>query len=226
MKKYAIIVAGGSGSRMRAEVPKQFLLLRNRPILMHTIQSFIQADADTQIVLVLPGSQVPFWFSLMKEYRFRLPHRVVNGGASRFQSVRNGLKHVPHNAVVAVHDGVRPLCPPSVISNSFDIAQERGNAIVAVPSKDSLREIREDDGNRAVDRSAYRIVQTPQTFQSTLLKEAFEVEESPLFTDDASVFEQSGQAIHLIEGDYRNIKITTPEDMAIAEAFSEGLISD
>lgn len=218
MKKYAVIVAGGSGSRMKSDIPKQFLLLRERPILMHTLERFIEADDAIQIVLVLPGNQVPYWLSLTKKHSFYLPHRVVQGGATRFQSVKNGLSHIPYNAIVAIHDGVRPFCAPEIINESFEQAILHGSAIVSVPSKDSLRVI-ENEKSRAVDRSAYRIVQTPQTFNSSLLKKAFETEESPLFTDDASVFEKAGHTIRLIEGDYRNIKITTPEDILLAEAL-------
>ncbi|OEK01991.1 2-C-methyl-D-erythritol 4-phosphate cytidylyltransferase [Roseivirga sp. 4D4] len=217
MQKNAIIVAGGSGTRMQSELPKQFLLLNGKPILMHTLEAF-NFD-DIEIRLVLPGEQIEYWETLCEEHTFAVPHHIVQGGETRFHSVKNGLDSIKGNAgLVAIHDGVRPLISRDIISASFDQALTHGNAITSVPLKDSLREI-SSNSNRSVDRSVYRLIQTPQTFQLGLIKEAFETPYQSAFTDDASVFENNGGSIHLIDGDYRNIKITTPEDLLVAESF-------
>lgn len=216
---YVIIVAGGSGTRMQSDVPKQFLPLQGKPILMHTIERYVQALPGISCIVVLPLSQISYWNILCTEYQFSLPHQIVHGGTSRFQSVKNGLKAINStDGIVAIHDGVRPLTHTRTIIDSFVTALAKGNAITAVPSKDSLRKM-SGDKTEAVDRSQYYLIQTPQTFQLGLIKKAFETEESPLFTDDATVLEQSGQAIHLVAGTYDNIKITTTEDLIMAEAF-------
>lgn len=217
MQKYAIIVAGGSGTRMQSELPKQFLLLGGKPILMHTIEAF--CFDDIQITLVLPKDQIQIWKDLCLKHSFNHTINIISGGATRFQSVKNGLNAITNNTgLVAIHDGVRPLIHRSIISEAFNQASSMGSAITSVPLKDSLREITANS-NRSVDRSAYRLIQTPQTFQLDLIKKAFERPYQPTFTDDASVFESSGHSINLIEGDYRNIKITTPEDLSVAESF-------
>jgi len=215
LKKYALIVAGGSGSRMKSELPKQFIEIGGKPILMHTLSKFSNCD---EIVLVLPESQIEFWRQLCKKHNFKFKHTIIEGGESRFQSVKNGLGKVDKNTLVAIHDGVRPFINSEIIENSFKNAQDKGNAIVCVDSKDSLRKI-STRGNEHVDRSEYKIIQTPQTFNSSQIKEAYSQEEKSIFTDDASVLEALGESIHLIEGDYRNIKITSPEDLIIAEAY-------
>lgn len=215
MKKYALIVAGGSGSRMKSELPKQFIEIGGKPILMHTLSKFSNCD---EIVLVLPESQIEFWSQLCKKYNYELKHTIIKGGESRFQSVKKGLEKVDKNTLVTIHDGVRPFITSEIIENSFKTAQEKGNAIVGVDSKDSLRKI-SAKGNAHVYRSEYKIIQTPQTFNSSQIKEAYNQEEKSIFTDDASVLEALGESIHLIEGDYRNIKITSPEDLIIAEAY-------
>jgi len=218
-KKYVIIVAGGSGSRMQSDVPKQFLLLNGKPVLMHTIERYYNTFPDIQCTLVLPEAQISFWNSLCNQFQFTLKHTVVTGGSSRFQSVKNGLSSINDTeGLVAIHDGVRPLTHSSTISESFSVAKEKGNAIAAVPSKDSLRKIN-GDKTEAVDRTQYYLIQTPQTFQLALIKKAFDIEESSLFTDDATVLEKAGHSIHLVNGSYDNIKITTNEDLVIAEAF-------
>jgi len=217
MQKYAIIVAGGSGARMQSELPKQFLLLNDNPILMHTIEAF-NFD-DIQITLVLPKEQVQYWEELCEEYSFIVPHKIVHGGETRFHSVKNGLDSIEGaEGLVAIHDGVRPLISRDIISVSFDQAETHGNAITSVPLKDSIREI-SPGSNQAVDRSKFRLIQTPQTFQFDLIKEAFEISYQSTFTDDASVFESNGGSVHLIAGDYRNLKITTPEDLLVAESL-------
>jgi len=217
LHQYAIIVAGGSGTRMQSELPKQFLELAGKPILMRTVEAFYFDDID--IILVLPTNELPLWNSLRLQHNFNVPHRVIEGGATRFNSVKNGLSAIEHlSGLVAIHDGVRPLIKRSTITNSFKVARDLGNAITAVASKDSLRRITKS-GNQAVDRSEFRLIQTPQTFRIELIKKAFETEQDTSFTDDASVMEHSGQKINLIEGDYSNIKITTPEDLLIAESL-------
>jgi len=218
-KKYAIIVAGGSGLRMGADIPKQFLALAGLPVLMHTLNIFHSTSPDIQLILVLPQDQQSYWKSLCTEYSFDVSHTIINGGATRFQSVKNGLDSIStSDGIVAIHDGVRPFVNQETILKSFAVASEKGNATVAVPLKDSIRWV-EGDKSKAVERSSFRIIQTPQTFQLALIKKAFETPELASFTDDASVLEHAGHSIHLIEGTYENIKITTPEDMVWGEAF-------
>jgi 2-C-methyl-D-erythritol 4-phosphate cytidylyltransferase len=221
MKKYVVIVAGGAGTRMKTDLPKQFLLLNKLPVLMHTIQQFYQCDNAIEIIVVLPAYQIDFWKKLCKQHGCAINHKIVEGGKTRYSSVKNGLQYIPDNCLVAVHDGVRPMVTKQIILNSFDVAEKKGSAIVAIPLKDSIRK---KAGNLTVskNRTDYYLVQTPQTFQSTPLKEAYSLSKSSIsFTDDASVFEASNKEITLIEGDYRNIKITTPEDLIIAQALQE-----
>ena len=218
--KYAIVVAGGSGTRMGGPLPKQFLCVGNRPILMRTLERLVEAEPEVQLILVLPAAQFDTWQQLCQTYGFALRYRLVSGCDTRFQSVRNGLMTIPgHTGLVAVHDGVRPFVSLKTIRQSFEVAARRGSAVAAIPSKDSLRLVDEYGHTQALRREAVRLVQTPQTFRVDLLKAAFEQEESPNFTDDASVIEAAGFAVQLIEGSYYNLKITTPEDMVIAEAF-------
>jgi len=216
MQKYAVVVAGGSGTRMQSSLPKQFIEVLGQPILMHTLKAF--AFDDIEIILVLPDSQIEFWKELCSKYQFKVPHKVVKGGDTRFHSVGNGLNAIPENGLVAIHDGVRPLISRDIIKKSYSVAKETGNAIVSVALKDSIRECTTAQ-NKMVDRNNYRLIQTPQTFQVKLIKEAFNTEYKSGFTDDASVLEAMGKTINLIDGDYRNIKITTPEDLKVAEAF-------
>ena len=217
---FAIIVAGGTGSRMGSEIPKQFIKIGKLPILMHTINRFFELDKSLTIILILPESQFDFWNELCMEYDFNIPHQIVAGGYSRFQSVGNGLKTITTNdGLVAIHDGVRPFVNKEIIQKSFEIAAEKGNAIVAVKLKDSIR-IEEPNGTtKALDRSKFHLIQTPQTFQLKLIKQAFNTPELTEFTDDATVLERLGEKINLIEGSYQNIKITTPEDLIFAEAI-------
>lgn len=215
MRKYALIVAGGSGSRMKTNVPKQFLLLDNIPVLMHTIQKFSFCD---NIIVVLPADHIEAWEKLCATHNFTIGHNVVEGGDTRFASVKNGLKQVDAESMVAIHDGVRPLVSNAMIMHSFEQALVRGSAIPAVLPKNSLRKV-SGDTSVHVSREAYREIQTPQTFKSSEIKKAYECSFESHFTDDASVYEHSGKKILLIEGDYRNIKITTPEDLVIAHAL-------
>lgn len=216
--KTVIIVAGGKGERMQADIPKQFLEIKGKPILMHTLEVFQRYDASMKLVLVLPAVQVEFWSELCKKHSFSLPHQVVTGGQTRFQSVKNGLEAVAGFALVAVHDGVRPLVSVETIAQCFDAAEKHGAVIPVVDSVDSIRQIT-GDSSQSVDRSAYKLVQTPQVFDAELLKKAYEQDFSPLFTDDASVMEALGVKIHLVEGNRENIKITTEFDLRIAESL-------
>ncbi|WP_080059975.1 2-C-methyl-D-erythritol 4-phosphate cytidylyltransferase [Spirosoma aerolatum] len=212
--RYAIIVAGGSGSRMKSDIPKQFLLLRGKPILQHTLERFLEVIPASQIFLVLPVTDRTTWLNLCEQHQFSPSLTLVDGGATRFQSVRNGLSAIPvTEGLVAVHDGVRPFVSAEIIQNSFDTAARTGSAVTCVPVKDSVRVVHADGRSQAVDRSHYRLVQTPQTFQLNLFRQAFAVEEQPFFTDCASVMEFAGFPITLIDGSYENIKITTPEDL-------------
>ena len=214
--EYAILVAGGSGTRMQSQLPKQFISVGGQPVLMHTIQRFFAANPQMQIIVVLPAAQIQTWQHLCREHAFPVPHRVVAGGATRFASVKNGLEVITQDGIVAVHDGVRPFASVTVIREAFTVAAQTGNAVVAVALKESIRQVTET-GNQALDRSQYRLIQTPQCFQVALLKRAYQVPEEPAFTDDASVVERLGEKINLVEGSYENLKITTPEDLLWAE---------
>jgi len=215
---WVIIVAGGSGSRMQSGVFKQFLELCGKPILMHTIEAFVDAFAEIKVIVVLPASQVAFWQELCHRHSFTLPHRIAEGGNTRFQSVKNGLSLISGDGLVAVHDGVRPLVSRQTITACFGDAANYGCAVPVVPVVDSVREVSGKSGS-ALDRSVLRLVQTPQVFDISLLKKAYGQEYSPAFTDDASVFEQAGHIIRLTEGNAENIKITTPNDLVVAEAL-------
>jgi 2-C-methyl-D-erythritol 4-phosphate cytidylyltransferase len=220
--KYAIIVAGGSGSRMKSEIPKQFLPLAGKPILLHTVEKFLQIP-DIQLIIALPKNDIDYWYEITQSnsiiQKFKNSIIITAGGATRFQSVKNGLNQIKNDGLVAVHDGVRPLVNLEIIQNSYNFAQEHGTAVTSVWVKDSVREVNENGESRAIDRTKLKLIQTPQTFRVSLMKKAFEVEEQSFFTDCASVLEFSGEKITLIDGAYENIKITTPEDMLVAEAF-------
>ena len=216
--KTAIIVAGGKGERMNAEIPKQFLEIHGKPILMHTLEVFRRYDASMELILVLPSVQIEFWKELCKKHAFDIPHQIVSGGQTRFQSVKNGLKATRSNLLIAVHDGVRPLVSIDTIERCFDEAEKSGAAIPVIDLVESIRQISENESS-SVDRSAYKQVQTPQVFESELLKKAYEQEFTPLFTDDASVVEALGTKIQLVEGNRENIKITTEFDLKIAESL-------
>ncbi len=222
LNHYAIIVAGGSGSRMGSAVPKQFLELGGKPVLLWTLEKFLAFSPDIQFVLVLPQADFFRWEALQSRITQVPTSKIIliPGGATRFQSVRNGLDSIPgSDGLVAIHDAVRPLVSVDVIRRSFEAAAQFGSGVAAVPAKDSVRQILEKDKTIALDRATLRLVQTPQTFQLSLIKKAFEQPESPLFTDDASVAEAAGFAVHLVEGAYENLKITTPEDLVVAEAL-------
>lgn len=221
-----IIVAGGSGSRFGSAVPKQFLELAGKPVLMLTIDAFEQALAQKshEITVVLPQAQIGYWQQLCKSYGFATAHKVVAGGNTRFESVKNGLGSFGSFAaedLVAVHDGVRPLVTPRVIADTFAMAAEKGSAIPVVRVVDSVRLLGDDGKSEAMDRSKLRAVQTPQTFNAQMLSAAYDVDYDPLFTDDASVFERAGHEVWLCYGDERNLKITHKLDLTIAEKLLE-----
>lgn len=230
-REYALIVAAGSGTRMQSEVPKQFIPINGTPILMHTVQGFYRYSSSLQIFVILPASKINYWQQLCKKHNFNVPHQVVSGGTNRTESVRNGLNAIEEErGLVAIHDGVRPLISAELIAASFKTAKEKGNAVASVRLKDSIRRIIQLDGSRsgdsqsgsshAEDRDQFRIIQTPQTFRLEIIKKAYELTSlHEVLSDDASVIEKHGWSVCLIEGDYRNIKITTPEDLSIAEAF-------
>ena len=217
MYKYALIVAGGMGKRMRSDIPKQFLPLRGIPILMHTIKKFFQADDTVQIIVIIPKSQWKRWHNLIKIHSFSIPHQLVEGGATRFQSVKNGLSKIskPGESLVAIHDAVRPFVSVKIIRLSFKTALEKGSAVTAVPVIDSIRKVMHSE-NKALDRKNYWLVQTPQTFWADTAIQAYIQKEQPFFTDDASVIEHAQYTISLLKGSYENIKITTSKDMKIA----------
>ena len=218
MKKFAVIVAGGSGSRMGSEIPKQFLELCGKPVLMHTMQVFYDFDPECTLILVLPVMQQSFWHELCQKHRFTLAHQMVPGGETRFQSVKNGLACIDGDGVVFVHDGVRPLVSRETLEKCLKTALKNGNAIPVLPVNESLRKM-EGVNNIAVDRSLYFSVQTPQTFRSEQILKAYDCLFDSSFTDDASVAEKAGFTITMVEGNRENIKITTPVDMIIASAL-------
>lgn len=220
--KAAIIVAGGMGRRMGGSIPKQFMLLRGRPVLCWSIEAFHRYDAAMPIVVVLPEEQIPIWRTLCIGHHFHVPHEVVAGGAERFHSVHEGLKKITGEPLVAVHDGVRPLVSTDVIARCFDAAAEHGAAIPVMPITSSVREVEDPppaQNSKAIDRSRLRAVQTPQCFQAAVLRKAFLLPYDPAFTDEATLVERLGTRVHLVEGDERNLKVTTPMDLHIAEAL-------
>jgi 2-C-methyl-D-erythritol 4-phosphate cytidylyltransferase len=219
VKKYAVIVAGGTGQRFGAQIPKQFLPLKGLPILMHTINAFFDFDNSIELVVTLPASYFEMWESLCREYKFTVPHKVVAGGETRFHSVVNGLGAITdNNSIVAIHDAVRPLVNADTLLRCFETARRSGNAIPVVPFFDSIRELK-GDLSFPVNRDSFVLVQTPQIFKTEAIKKAYRQKFSSEFTDDASVFEKDNNKILLVEGNVENIKITSRADMLIAEAL-------
>jgi 2-C-methyl-D-erythritol 4-phosphate cytidylyltransferase len=218
MKEHALIVAGGKGTRIKSKLRKQFLELHGLPVLMHTINAFYRYSENIKIILVLPKDDFNTWESLCRKHHFNKPIILQNGGDTRFQSVKNGLAKIDGDGLVAIHDGVRPLVSENIIGASFRLAAVHQSAVAAVQLKESIR-MTDRDNTKAVDRSLFRLIQTPQTFQVKLIRDAYEMKEDPTLTDDASVAERAGHKISLFEGSYENIKITTPEDLIIAEAL-------
>ena len=220
MKTVAIIVAGGSGTRFGAQLPKQFLELGGMPILMRTIQAFGEDwDGYVDVIVTLPEGQMGLWHDLCDQYGFAVPHRVVPGGETRWHSVKNALDSIGDIAdvdIIAVHDGVRPLASPALIHRILEAACHDGAAIPVVMLNDSVRQVTEESSH-ALDRSSLRAVQTPQAFDARLLLEAYAQPFDPTFTDDASVVERLGHSVTLVEGEAANLKITRPMDLALAE---------
>ncbi len=219
MKKYCIIVAGGSGRRMKSAVPKQFLLLGGKPVLMHTVERFHSFDGSMEIIIVLPLEHHALWKRLCAGHSFSVSHSVVAGGEERFHSVKAGLESVSEDSLVAIHDGVRPLVSHDTIWRCFADAEEFGNAVPFIEPADSVRVLAGDD-SRPVARTVVRLIQTPQVFRGSVIMKAYGREYDPAFTDDATVAEASGVKIHLTHGNRENIKITTPEDLAVAETLA------
>jgi 2-C-methyl-D-erythritol 4-phosphate cytidylyltransferase len=216
--KTVIIVAGGTGKRMQADIPKQFIELKSKPILMHTIEVFVKYNHHINIIVVLPENQMVVWKQMCEEHNFNIVHQTIAGGATRFDSVKNGLELAPDEGLVAVHDGVRPLVSVQTIHRCFEMAERTGTAIPVIDIVESIRKVKEND-NEAVDRNLYKAVQTPQVFEAQILKAAYRQDYVPTFTDDASVVEAFGHKISIVEGNKENIKITTPLDLEIGELF-------
>lgn len=221
MKTIAIIVAGGSGTRFGAQMPKQFLELGGKPILMRTIEAFVgnERDGSLDVIVTLPADQFELWQQLCERHSFSVPHHIVAGGDSRWHSVKNALDSIVDAAdvdVIAVHDGVRPLVTAALIKRALDTARLHGSAIPVVTLNDSVRQL-DGETSHALNRSSLRAVQTPQVFEAGLLMDAYRQPFDALFTDDASVVERMGHSVALVEGDPQNLKITRPMDLALAE---------
>ena len=228
--EYALIVAGGKGTRINSIVPKQFLELNGVPILIHTLNAFVRYSAAIKIILVLPADDIETWNELSKKHKVNIPVTVQPGGDTRFQSVRRGLEKIQGDGLVAIHDGVRPLISEDIIGATFRLAAVHKTAVAAVRLKESIRMTDPrsaeasyaeamQDNTKAMDRSRFRLIQTPQTFDVALIRKAYEIKEDPSLTDDASVAEKAGHVISLFEGSYENIKITTREDLVVAAAL-------
>ena len=218
MKKYVIIVAGGKGLRMGSDLPKQFLPMGDRPVLMHTLEVFRRYDETLQIIVVLPREQQDFWKQLCQKHSFAVEHTLADGGETRFHSVKNGLALVQGPGLVGVHDGVRLFVSVEVIRRCYDLAKVQKAVIPVVDVVETLRHLT-DAGSETVSRNDYKLVQTPQVFDVELLKQAYTQEFTPFFTDDASVVEAMGMPVYLAEGNRENIKITTPFDLKVGSAL-------
>jgi len=221
MKKIAVIVAGGSGTRMNTQTPKQFLILNGKPVLYYAIDAFLKAYKDLQVILVLPDEYIAAGQEIIDAYFDYRRIKITSGGRTRFHSVQNGLELIKEESIVFVHDGVRCLLTPALIKRCHDAALEHGSAIPVIDCKDSVRMIKGEE-NEAVERSTIKLVQTPQTFHSKILLPAFKIDFKDKFTDEATVAEAFGLKVHLVEGEENNIKITRPTDLLIAEKLLEG----
>ena len=216
MKKHIIIVAGGKGLRMGGDIPKQFLPVGGKPVLMRTLEAFHAYDASMQLILVLPVSQQAYWKQLCAEYQFDLAHEIADGGETRFHSVKNGLSLVKEDGLVGVHDGVRPFVSQEVIARCYEEAVSLKAVIPVIGVVEPVRHLT-GEGSETVPRDQYKLVQTPQVFEVALLRRAYEQVYTELFTDDASVVEALGEKVYLVEGNRENIKLTTPFDLKLAE---------
>lgn len=217
-KEYALIVAGGKGTRIKSKVPKQFLDVGGIPVLMRSINAFFEYSPDITVVVVIPEDDFNIWNELCDLHHYTKPITLQPGGETRFQSVKKGLEKINGDGLVAIHDGVRPLISKDIIAASFRLAAVHGSAVASVRLKESIR-MTDQDTTRAMDRSRFRLIQTPQTFRVSLIKQAYQQKEDAALTDDASVAERAGHTISLFEGSYENIKLTTAEDLVIAEAL-------
>ncbi len=218
MEKFAVLVAGGVGSRLDKNIPKQFLSLNGIPILMRTIKQFYDLDKSIILIVVLPKNHIDTWKLLCKEFSFEINHIITIGGETRFQSVKNGLSFVKKDSMVAIHDAARPLVSTELISKCYSECEKYGSAIPLIDIKESAREIK-GATSKSILREKFKLVQTPQCFFSNQIKYAYNKASHDKFTDDATVYEDSGKLIHIIDGEESNIKITTPFDMLVAEAF-------
>ena len=218
MDKYILIVAGGKGIRMKSELPKQFVELNGMPLVIRTIDAFSVDHQIDQITMVIPNGYLSYWKELCEKHHFSTALNIIEGGPQRYHSVKRGLSMVPGNALVAIHDAVRPFVSKELIKKGFDIAAKKGNAIPVLAVSESIREV-SGSLSKAVNRDQYKSVQTPQFFHASLIKNAYQQPFNEWFTDDATVLELSGQQVYLFDGDPSNIKITTPEDLLIAEAI-------
>ena len=219
MKKYVIVVAGGKGLRMGGEIPKQFIPVKGKPVLMRTLETFYACDPNIELIVVLPVEQRSYWEHLCAEYGFVLPHRIASGGETRFHSVKNGLALVEEDGVVGVHDGVRPFVSAEVIANCYAQAATLQAVVPVTDVVETVRHLLPEGGSETVSRNDYKLVQTPQVFTVELLKRAYAQDYKPFFTDDASVVEALGQPVHLVSGNRENIKLTTPFDLKVAESL-------
>ncbi len=215
-KIFIVLVAGGKGTRMDNATPKQFHLVAGKPLVMHTFDAFVSFFGKAEFILVLPEMEIGRWKHLCAEYGFSLPHRIVEGGPTRYHSVKNALAYVDDKSLVFVHDAVRPLVAEDTLLDALQIARIHGTAIPVVPVTDALRQV-ENGISRAVNREQFRMVQTPQVFRSSLLKKAYLQAYRDTFTDDAAVVESTGQPLHLVEGNPENIKVTHPGDLGYVE---------
>ena len=219
MKKYVIIVAGGKGLRMGGEIPKQFIPVKGKPVLMRTLEAFYAYDNQIELIVVLPVAQQDYWKQLCVQYGFTLPHRIADGGETRFHSVRNGLRLVDGEGIVGVHDGVRPFVSQEVIASCYDMAVLKHAVIPVIDVVETVRHIVSAEDSETVPRDFYKLVQTPQVFTTEVLKRAYAQEYIPAFTDDASVVEALGLPVYLVAGNRENIKLTTPFDLKVAEVL-------
>ncbi len=218
MRTFVVILGGGMGNRMDSAIPKQFIPIAGKPVIMHTIENFKNFDPKFEIILVLPEVHISLWKDLCIEFDFDIEHQIVRGGKERFYSVKNALQHLPDDSIVLIHDGVRPFASHQTIDRVQQKAIEKGNATPYVDINESIRRVT-DKGNKAIKRDNLKIIQTPQAFCTSEIKSAYQAKYRKSFTDDASVYEASGREVELVLGNLRNIKITRPVDLVIAESL-------
>jgi len=222
VKQFVIIVAGGSGERMQSDIPKQFLEVKGFPVLMRSIRAFYRYNPEIKLIVALPEKQTAYWQQLCQKYAFSIKHVIVAGGKTRYHSVKNALKKVDSEGIVAIHDGVRPLVSQQTIQRVFETATVKNNAVPYINLTDSVRYVTRE-GNKPVDRTKYKLIQTPQAFDSKIIHKAYDQDYEPSFTDDAGVVEKTGQKINLVAGNPENIKVTTPADLIIANTLVDYL---